>query len=124
MYTVEQIIAKLGIENLPPDQQDSILQSLSNSVATRILLNLSEQLSDEDMGKITDLMEADKEEEAEKLINERIPNYTDFKARIEADTIEDAEDLMWDQVEDVDWTNPIEIDNDIVDVEEIEHEKV
>ena len=63
MYTVEQIIAKLGIENLPPDQQDSILQSLSNSVATRILLNLSEQLSDEDMGKITDLMEADKEEE-------------------------------------------------------------
>ena len=89
MYTVEQIIAKLGIENLPPDQQDSILQSLSNSVATRILLNLSEQLSDEDMGKITDLMEADKEEEAEKLINERIPNYTDFKARIEAETIEE-----------------------------------
>ena len=31
---------------------------------------------------------------------------------------------MWDQVEDVDWTNPIEIDNDIVDVEEIEDAKV
>ena len=47
-----------------------------------------------------------------------------FRIEVEANTIEDAQDLMWDQVEDVDWTNPIEVDNDIVDVEEVEDAKV
>ena len=47
-----------------------------------------------------------------------------YRIEVNAECIEDAEDLMWDQVEDVDWTNPVEIDNDIVNVEEIQNVKV
>ena len=47
-----------------------------------------------------------------------------FRIEVDAECIEDAEDLMWDQVEDVDWTNPVEIDNDIVNVEEIQNVEI
>jgi len=40
-----------------------------------------------------------------------------FEMEVEAETIEDAEDLMWEKSDQVDWSNPFEIDNDIVDVE-------
>ena len=44
-----------------------------------------------------------------------------FRIKVEANTPEDAKDFMWNQLDDIDWTNPIEIENDIVEVEEIQN---
>jgi hypothetical protein len=44
-----------------------------------------------------------------------------FRIEVEANTPEDAKDFMWNQLDDIDWTNPIEIENDIVEVEEIQN---
>jgi hypothetical protein len=44
-----------------------------------------------------------------------------FRIEVEANTLEDAKDFMWNQLDDIDWTNPIEIENDIVEVEEIQN---
>ena len=42
-----------------------------------------------------------------------------FKLEVEADSLEEAMDLMWD--EEINWSGCCEMDNDIVDVEEIKN---
>ena len=42
-----------------------------------------------------------------------------FKLEVEADSLEDAKDLMWD--EEIDWSGCSDMDNDIVEVEEIKN---
>ena len=89
MYSTQEIITKLGIQNVEPQLQDQILQNLANSVSTRILLALSEQMSEKDMAEVSNLLEDDKEDEAEKFINSKIKNYNDFRLKIEKDTIDE-----------------------------------
>ena len=89
MYSTQEIITKLGIQNVEPQLQDQILQNLANSVSTRILLALSEQMSEKDMAEVANLLEDDKEDEAEKFINSKIKNYNDFRLKIEKDTIDE-----------------------------------
>ena len=89
MLTTEQIINKLGIEGSTPEVQDKILQDLANSVATRILLELSEQMSEKDMSEVASLLEEGKEDEAEKFINSKVINYNDFRTKIEKETIDE-----------------------------------
>ena len=89
MLTKEQIINKLGIEGSTPEVQDKILQDLANSVATRILLELSEQMSEKDMSEVASLLEEGKEDEAEKFINSKVINYNDFRTKIEKETIDE-----------------------------------
>lgn len=89
MYSTQEIITKLGIQNVEPQLQDQILQNLANSVSTRILLALSEQMSEKDMNEVAGLLEDGKEDEAEKLINSKVKNYNDFRAKIEKDTIDE-----------------------------------
>jgi hypothetical protein len=40
-----------------------------------------------------------------------------FKVEVEADSIEDAKDKMWDA--EIDWSGCSDMDNDIVEVEEV-----
>ena len=89
MLSIEQIINKLGIEGSSPEVQDKILQDLANSVATRILLELSEQMSEKDMSEVASLLEEGKEDEAEKFINSKVINYNDFRTKIEKETIDE-----------------------------------
>lgn len=89
MYSTQEIITKLGIQNVEPQLQDQILQNLANSVSTRILLALSEQMSEKDMSEVAGLLEEGKEDEAEKFINSKVKNYNDFRAKIEKDTIDE-----------------------------------
>jgi hypothetical protein len=44
-----------------------------------------------------------------------------FRIEVEAENPDEAKDFMWGQLDDIDWTNPIEIENDIVEIEEIEN---
>lgn len=89
MQTAAQLIQKLGIENVDPQKQDEILQDLANSVSNRILLGISEKLSDEDLKEVTDLLDSDKEAEVENLLAAKIDDFEGFKARIEQETIDE-----------------------------------
>lgn len=89
MQTAAQLIEKLGIENVDPQKQDEILQDLANSVSNRILLGISEKLSDEDLKEVSALLDSDKEEEAESLLAAKIDDFEGFKAQIEQETIDE-----------------------------------
>lgn len=89
MLTTEQIINKLGIQASAPEVQNRILQDLANSVATRILLRISEKLSDAQLDELSKLTDADDEAGVEAYISSKIPNFEDFKIQIEAELIDE-----------------------------------
>jgi len=91
MLTREIIIQKLGLEDSDLEVQDEMLQKLADSVSTRIMLKMSEQLSDQDLDELADLIDASKDDEVESYITSKIPNYEEFKAKIEEDTINELE---------------------------------
>ena len=68
MLSIEQIINKLGIEGSSPEVQDKILQDLANSVATRILLRISEKLTDAEIDELSKLTDSDDEAGVESYI--------------------------------------------------------
>jgi len=68
MLNTEQIINKLGIEGSAPEVQDKMLQDLANSVATRILLRISEKLTDAELDELSKLTDADDESGVEAYI--------------------------------------------------------
>lgn len=89
MYTGQQIITKLGIQDADPEVQNQTLQSIADTVANRILLAISDRLSEKDLVQVTDLLDKNQEEEAEKLLAEKISNFDEFKIKIEQETIDE-----------------------------------
>ncbi len=89
MMTKEQIIARLGISESPVEVQEKMLQDLANSVSTRIFLDISEKLSDADLQELSLLIDAGKDQEVEAYIISKIPNFDEFKVKIENDTIDE-----------------------------------
>jgi len=88
--TKEELIKILGIQNSTAEKQDEILQNLANAVSTRIMVKLSEQLSDEDLDQNSKMIDNNQDAEVEKFITNKIPNYEEFKNKIEADMIEEV----------------------------------
>lgn len=102
MLTREQILQKLGAQDLDKAVQDKLLQQLADTVWTRLLQKINERLSEEDMDHLEKLIEADKDEEVESYIISKIENYDAWSAQIELDTINEIENnrlAMDDQVD-------------------------
>ena len=91
MLTREQILHKLGAQELDKDVQDKLLQQLADTVWTRLLQKINERLSEQDMDQLETLIEADKDEEVESYIISKIENYDAWSAQIELDTINEIE---------------------------------
>ncbi len=91
MITKEEIIQKLGIENLPPDEQEVQLQQLADTVATRIMQKVTEILSDDDIDKLSTMIDAGQDEEVDVFIRSKVDNYDEWNAKIELDTINELE---------------------------------
>lgn len=86
----EELLKRLGIENSSVEKQNEILQNLANAVSTRIMVKLSEQLTDEDLDQISKMIDNNQDMEVERFITGKIPNYEEFKNKIEADMIEEV----------------------------------
>jgi len=86
----EELLKRLGIENSSVEKQNEILQNLATAVSTRIMVKLSEQLTDEDLDQISKMIDNNQDMEVERFIISKIPNYEEFKNKIEADMIEEV----------------------------------
>jgi hypothetical protein len=89
MLTRDDIVKKLQIENLPPSDQDELLQKLANSVSTRIMLKVAETLSEDDLKELEVLIDGGKDDEVEPYIISKFDDYEAFKTKIETETIEE-----------------------------------
>ncbi|HMS91954.1 MAG TPA: hypothetical protein PJ993_00150 [Candidatus Saccharibacteria bacterium] len=91
MLTREQILIKLGAQDMDKAVQDDLLQQLADTVWTRLLQKISERLSEEDMTELEKLIEAGQDDEVESYIISKIDNYDTWSAKIEEDTINELE---------------------------------
>jgi len=91
MLSRTEIIAKLGIENVNQSQQAELLQQLADSVRTRLMLKISEKLSDNDLEQLEVLIDAGKDDEVEVFIESKYDDYSAFAAKVEEDTINELE---------------------------------
>jgi len=91
MLSREEIIHKLGIEDLNTGQQDEQLQQLADTVSTRLLQKLTEKLSDEDVNTLSGLIDTGEEYKVEAYLRSKIEDYDSWNAQIELDTINELE---------------------------------
>lgn len=89
--TREQIIEKLGIKTLDREEQDKLLDQLADTVHTRILLKLTEVMSDADLVNLESIMDADDEQKFDDFIASKVPDYQNWASQIELDTINELE---------------------------------
>lgn len=87
----EELIQKLGIEDLTIEAQDELLNQLADAVSARIYNKLTEQLSEDDLNKLEPLMDSDDVAGVENFINSKIPNYNQWKADIENQVINELQ---------------------------------
>ncbi|MFA6252023.1 MAG: hypothetical protein WCX74_01330 [Candidatus Paceibacterota bacterium] len=71
----KDIIQELNLENLSEDEQVEMISEMSDVVYEKIILKILEKLSDEDSVVLTNLLSAEKFDEATDFINEKIPNF-------------------------------------------------
>jgi hypothetical protein len=91
MLTRDDIVKKLGIENLTAAEQDDQLQELSEAVSSRLLQKLTEKLTNENIEKLSTLIDDSKDEEVEAFLRSKIDNYDNWNEIIELETIDELE---------------------------------
>jgi hypothetical protein len=69
------IIKELGLESLPIEKQEEMLERMSKVVNERIILRTLDQLSEEDAKLINANLVSGDTEEAMRLMDEKIPNF-------------------------------------------------
>jgi hypothetical protein len=87
VITRDELIQKLGIEKLDYDTQQQLLENVANAVSSRIWRKVTEQLTDADLEVIEGLIDDGKDDEVEKLIKSKYPNYDEFAIQTENEVI-------------------------------------
>lgn len=87
----KDIISELHLENLSEDEQVEMISEMSDVVYEKIILRVLEKLSDEDSVALTNLLSAEKMDEATDFLNEKVPN---FEQVIDEEITEFQEELI------------------------------
>ncbi len=75
--SIKKDIAKeLGLEVLPREEQEKILNDMAEALLRRVFLETFERLEESDREALLEMLDADAEtEKVEKFIQEKIPDY-------------------------------------------------
>lgn len=88
-FTRDELILKLGIGQLDYQDQQKVLENIANAVSTRIWRKITETLDSKDLDTIEDLMKDEKNDEIEKLIKSKFPDYDKFAIDTENEVIDE-----------------------------------
>ena len=89
MMTKDELILKLGIQNVDPETQKTLLENFANAVSTRLMVQISEVLTDDDLDRLDILIDEDDEDKTTQFIRSKFENYDDFATKIENEMIEE-----------------------------------
>jgi LAS superfamily LD-carboxypeptidase LdcB len=87
--TKEELIDKLGIASVDQETQEKMLQNVGAAVSSRIMNKVTENLSDEDIDKLSDMIDRNDDAGVENLIKSKYPNYDEFAMQVENEVIEE-----------------------------------
>lgn len=78
MISRQTLIEKLDLENIPNEQKLSILEKAADIVLDRTLLRLTKDLNTEEIEKMNELLESDKQDEVATMLYQKFPNINDI----------------------------------------------
>lgn len=78
MISRQTLIEKLDLENIPNEQKLSILEKAADIVLDRTLLRLTKELNIEEVEKMNELLESDKQDEVATMLYQKFPNINDI----------------------------------------------
>ncbi len=87
MLTREEILTKLQLQNNPREQQDERLKQLADTVQTRIFEKISAMLTEDDLVQLEKLLDAGNDTAIEDFLIAKVPDYNNWVAKVEEDTI-------------------------------------
>ncbi len=76
----EEIITKIHIEHLPEQQQDEVIVRIGELIMKRLLLDVADALSMEDLEELKSLAGDKKTEELFTFLNKHVPNLDELTA--------------------------------------------
>lgn len=78
-YTKEEIISELGLQSLPADMQDKMVDTVYQTFNMRVGMALSDKLSDEQLDTFNELSQKG-DDELNSWIEQNIPDYASVVA--------------------------------------------
>ncbi len=78
-YTKEEIISELGLQSLPADVQDKMVDTIYQTFNMRVGMALSDKLSDEQLNMFNELSQKG-DDELSNWIEQNIPDYANVVA--------------------------------------------
>lgn len=74
-YTKEQLIAEIGLQNMPSDVQDKMVETIYQTLNMRVGMALSDKLTDEQLDHLTELSKKG-DDEVSQWIEQTVPEYS------------------------------------------------
>ncbi len=78
----KDILEDLGLNTLPQEAQERLLQKMTESIMKRIVVEVLERLSEEDRQSFDEIREKEDAEEINSFLRSKIDNYDDMLARV------------------------------------------
>lgn len=76
----KDLVAELGLEDLPADKKDALLARAAEVLNTQISLRLREELAEEDLKEFDKLWDDGSEEDIRKFIDQKVPQLDNIVA--------------------------------------------
>jgi hypothetical protein len=75
----KDLFEELNIANIPDEEKGALLAHMLEVVQTRVILRISEMLSEEDMAKFNSMVEAEEDDaKIDDFLNEKVPNIDEL----------------------------------------------
>ncbi|HOI59930.1 MAG TPA: hypothetical protein PKU93_01245 [Candidatus Pacearchaeota archaeon] len=78
MISRQTLIEKLDLESIPNEQKLNILEKAADIVLEKTLLRLTKELNTEEVEKMNELLESDKQGEVAIMLYKKFPNINDI----------------------------------------------
>lgn len=78
----EEIIAELGLDKLPPEQKDDVIERVGNVIFQGVIVRIMEGMSEEDKEAFYDVVDKNPEggEPVIEFLQKKVPNLADIVA--------------------------------------------
>ena len=69
------LIKELGLENLPIERQEKLIEEMSNVVYGRIVLRIVDELSEKEAEELNNLFDKGGMEKVDEYLRDKVPNF-------------------------------------------------
>ena len=94
IITKQEIVQKLEITELEPEQQDEIVSGVIDTINNRLLNRIYDRLNDQELNELNNLIDQDEDGPIEWFIKSKFENYDDFARLVAFEYLEELKESL------------------------------